>query len=201
MLLHEKLRPYHLILASQSPRRRELLTGCGLDYELAAPYPCAEVYPADLPAREVPQYLSTLKSRHYPRPLAPRDILITADTVVIAGNRILGKPADRDDARRMLRTLSAATHTVITGVTLRTPQTLRPFSVRSSVTFRPLADEEIDFYLDRYRPYDKAGAYGIQEWIGYVAIESIDGSFYNVMGLPVQRLYVELGNLVREAGF
>lgn len=201
MLLLEKLHPYHLILASQSPRRRELLTGCGLDYELAAPYPCAEIYPADLPAPEVPRYLSALKSRHYPRPLAPRDILITADTVVIANNRILGKPADPDDARQMLQTLSATTHTVITGVTLRTPQTIRTFSVQSNVTFRPLTAEEIDFYLDNYRPYDKAGAYGIQEWIGYVAIESINGSFYNVMGLPVQRLYVELGKLVRETGF
>lgn len=200
MLLHEKLRPYRLILASQSPRRRELLTGCDLDYRIADPYPCEEVYPADMPAREVPAYLSGLKSRCFPRPLAPREILVTADTVVIAGGRILGKPADRDHARRMLRTLSAATHTVVTGVTLRTPAALRQFSSESRVTFRPLTEEEIDYYLDRYRPYDKAGAYGIQEWIGYVAIERIEGSFYNVMGLPVQRLFVELGQLVREAG-
>ena len=199
MLLHEKLRPYRLILASQSPRRRELLAGCDLDYRIADPYPCEEVYPADMPAHEVPVYLSGLKSRCFPRPLADREILITADTVVIAGGRILGKPADRDHARRMLRTLSAATHTVVTGVTLRTPAACRQFSCESRVTFRALADEEIDYYLDRYRPYDKAGAYGIQEWIGYVAIESLEGSFYNVMGLPVQRLCVELGRLVEAA--
>lgn len=196
MLLNEKLKPYRLLLASQSPRRRELLTGCGLPYELAPKYDCEELYPAGLPAEEVPLYLSRLKSEAYPAPLLPHDILLTADTVVVADGEVLGKPHGRDDAAGMLRRLSGRSHTVISGVTLRTPERTHTFSARSSVWFRPLAEEEIDYYLDTCRPYDKAGSYGIQEWIGYAAIERIDGSFYNVMGLPVQRLYVELDHFI-----
>lgn len=192
MLLHEKLRPYRLLLASQSPRRRELLAGTGLRYELAPRYEVEERYPADMPAAEVPEYLSRLKSDGFPRALAADELLLTADTVVIAGGAILGKPRDRDDAVRMLGRLSGARHTVVTGVTLRTAARRRSFSAASEVTFRPLTGEEIAYYVDTFRPYDKAGAYGIQEWIGYVAIERIDGSFYNVMGLPVQRVYAEL---------
>lgn len=196
MLLNEKLKPYRLLLASQSPRRRELLTGCGLPYELAPKYGCEELYPAGLPAEEVPLYLSRLKSEAYPAPLLPHDILLTADTVVVADGEVLGKPHGRDDAAGMLRRLSGRSHTVISGVTLRTPERTHTFSARSSVWFRSLAEEEIDYYLDTCRPYDKAGSYGIQEWIGYAAIERIDGSFYNVMGLPVQRLYVELDHFI-----
>ena len=196
MLLNEKLKPYRLLLASQSPRRRELLTGCGLPYELAPKYDCEELYPAGLPAEEVPLYLSRLKSEAYPAPLLPHDILLTADTVVVADGEVLGKPHGRDDAAGMLRRLSGRSHTVISGVTLRTPERTHTFSARSSVWFRALAEEEIDYYLDTCRPYDKAGSYGIQEWIGYAAIERIDGSFYNVMGLPVQRLYVELDHFI-----
>ena len=196
MLLHEKLRPYHLLLASQSPRRRELLTGCGLPYSLAPKYDCEEVYPDRLAAAEVPGYLSQLKSDAYPLPLAPNDILLTADTVVVLDGRVLGKPRDRDDAQAMLRRLSGHRHTVVSGVTLRTAARRRTFSVHSDVWFRTLADEEIAYYLDHHRPYDKAGSYGIQEWIGYAAIERIDGSFYNVMGLPVQRVYTELDQFI-----
>lgn len=192
MLLHERLRNYRLLLASQSPRRRELLSGCGLPYELVPRYACEERYPAGLPAEEVPRYLSRLKSEAYPFPLDERDILLTADTVVVLGDRVLGKPHDRADAVAMLRALAGRSHVVVSGVTLRTVHASHTFTARSEVWFRPLRDEEIDYYVDTCRPYDKAGSYGIQEWLGYVAIERIDGSFYNVMGLPVQRLYVEL---------
>ena len=192
MLLHEMLRDRRLLLASQSPRRRELLAASGIPYEPAPKYPCEEVYPAGTPAREVPLYLSRLKSEAYPAALGPRDILLTADTVVVLGDRVLGKPRDREDALRMLRLLSGRGHTVVTGVTLRSAERVHSFSASSEVFFRPLSEEELAYYVDTFRPYDKAGAYGIQEWIGHAAIERIDGSFYNVMGLPVQRLYVEL---------
>ncbi len=192
MLLQEKLHTRRLLLASQSPRRRELLTGSGLPYTLAPKYPCDERYPADLPAEEVPLYLSQLKSDAYPAPLAPEDILLTADTVVVAGGRVLGKPRDAEDAVRMLRTLSGRRHTVVTGVTLRDTDRAHTFDARSEVWFRTLTDEEIDYYVATYRPFDKAGSYGVQEWIGYIAIERIDGSFYNVMGLPIQKVYTEL---------
>lgn len=192
MLLHDKLASRHLILASQSPRRRELLAGAGLDFTLAPRYECDEVYPSSLAAVEVPAYLSQLKSRSYPFDLEERDILLTADTVVVAGGRVLGKPHTVAEAQEMLRLLSGATHTVVSGITLRSTSYSETFSSLSEVTFRVLTDEEIDHYIDRYRPFDKAGSYGIQEWIGYVAIEGIRGSFYNVMGLPIQRLYTEL---------
>lgn len=192
MLLHERLRNYRLLLASQSPRRRELLSGCGLPYELAPRYDCEERYPADLPAEEVPRYLARLKSEAYPHPLAEGDILLTADTVVVLDGRVLGKPRDRADAVAMLRALAGRSHVVVSGVTFRTTAAIHTFTARSEVWFRPLRDEEIDYYVDTFRPYDKAGSYGIQEWLGYAAIERIDGSFYNVMGLPIQRLYVEL---------
>ena len=181
-----------LILASGSPRRRELMTGCGLPYELAEKFDCEETYPDDLPLIGVSEYLSTLKSEAYPVPLLENDILLTADTVVVLGDRVLGKPHDRTDAVAMLRALAGRSHVVVSGVTLRTVHASHTFTARSEVWFRPLRDEEIDYYVDTCRPYDKAGSYGIQEWLGYVAIERIDGSFYNVMGLPVQRLYVEL---------
>jgi len=196
MLLHDKLRPYRLILASRSPRRRQLLTGAGIDYELAPDYEVEEVYPEDLPAEQVPAYLAELKSAAYPNALTATDILITADTVVCLDGRLIGKPADRADALSILGRLSGHRHTVVTGVTLRTADRRRTFSVRTDVWFRTLTDEEIAWYVDTYRPFDKAGAYGVQEWIGYVAIERIEGSFYNVMGLPVQRLYLELEEFV-----
>ncbi len=198
MLLHERLRTRRLLLASQSPRRRELMTGCGIPYEPAPRYVCEERYPVSLAAEEVPAYLSVLKSEAYPAPLAAADILLTADTVVLHGGEVLGKPRDRADACSMLRRLSGSSHTVVTGVTLRTAARRRTFSARSDVWFRPLTDEEIAYYVDTFHPFDKAGSYGIQEWIGYAAIERIDGSFYNVMGLPIQRLYVELERFLQE---
>lgn len=192
MLLHEKLRSRRLLLGSQSPRRRELMTACGLPYVLAANYDCEEIYPASLPADEVPLYLSRLKSEAYPSALAPDEILLTADTVVVLDDEVLGKPRGRDNAMAMLRRLAGRKHTVVSGVTLRTASRTHSFTATTDVWFRPLTKEEIIYYVDTFRPFDKAGSYGIQEWIGYAAIERIEGSFYNVMGLPVQKVYTEL---------
>ena len=196
MLLHDKLKSFRLILASQSPRRRHLLSDAGIEYELAPRFECDEVFPEDLPAAEVAEYLSRLKSEAYPLPLEKNDILLTADTVVVAGGEVLGKPADRADAIAIIEKLSGKEHEVITGVTLRSAGTIKSFSSHSKVRFRPLSQEEIEYYVDTYSPMDKAGAYGIQEWIGYVGIEGIEGSFYNVMGLPIQRVYCELNEFV-----
>ncbi len=196
MLLQDKLKKYHLILASASPRRRELLAACDIDFTLAEKFECEEHYPADLEADKVAEYLSQLKSNAYPHALKEGDILLTADTVVILGNRILGKPHSEAEAIEMLSSLSGATHKVITGVTLRTPSRTISFSAESLVTFRTLEADEIHYYVEKYRPMDKAGAYGIQEWIGYTAIEGIEGSFYNVMGLPVQRVCVALKEIL-----
>lgn len=192
MLLHEKLADKHLILASASPRRRQLMEEAGLEFTLAPKFECDESYPTTLPAAEVASFLSALKSEAYPEPLAEGEILVTADTTVVIGERVLGKPADREEACEMLRAMSGRSHTVYTGVTLRSCEKKHTFAVATLVYFREMSDDEIAYYVDNYRPYDKAGAYGIQEWIGYVAIERIEGSFYNVMGLPVQRLYTEL---------
>ena len=196
MLLKDKLEGYRLILASASPRRRELLAACDLDFVLADKFECEECYPADLSADNVAEYLSQLKSNAYPYPLGEKDILLTADTVVILGDKILGKPHSESEAVEMITSLSGATHKVVTGVTLRTPLRTISFSAESLVSFRALEAEEIRYYVEKYRPLDKAGAYGIQEWIGYTAIERIEGSFYNVMGLPVQRLYTTLKELL-----
>ena len=196
MLLQDRLKNYRLILASASPRRRELLAGCDLDFTLADKFECEECYPADLAADKVAEYLSQLKSNAYPHALGEKEILLTADTVVILGDKILGKPHSEAEAVEMISSLSGATHKVVTGVTLRTAEQTISFSAESLVSFRALEAEEIAYYVEKYRPMDKAGAYGIQEWIGYTAIERIEGSFYNVMGLPVQRLYSALKELV-----
>ena len=196
MLLHDKLKSFRLILSSQSPRRRQLLSDAGIEYELAPRFECDEVFPEDLPAAEVAEYLSRLKSEAYPLQLEKNDILLTADTVVVAGGEVLGKPTDRADAIAIIEKLSGREHEVITGVTLRSADAVKSFSSHSKVYFRTLSQEEIEYYVDTYSPMDKAGAYGIQEWIGYVGIEGIEGSFYNVMGLPIQRVYCELNEFV-----
>lgn len=197
MLLHDKLSSKRLILASASPRRRQLLADCDIPFVVAEPFECDEEYPSQMPSHEVAEYLSGLKSDAYPHTLDADEILLTADTVVIIDGRILGKPSSADDAATMLQMLSGRVHSVVTGVTIRSAKQRRSFSVSSSVRFRTLTADEIDYYITRYRPFDKAGSYGIQEWIGYVAIEGIEGSFFNVMGLPVQRLYIELGEFVK----
>ena len=196
MLLQDRLKNHRLILASASPRRRELLAACDLDFILAEKFECEECYPADLEADKVAEYLSQLKSNAYPHILGARDILLTADTVVISGDKILGKPHSEAEAVEMISLLSGATHKVVTGVTLRTTERTISFSAESLVKFRELDTEEIAYYVEKYRPLDKAGAYGIQEWIGYIGIEGIEGSFYNVMGLPTQRLYQALKELL-----
>ena len=196
MLLKDKFIGRRLLLASKSPRRSQLLRDCGLDFEVVDGREAEEIYPADMPSEQVAEYLSRIKSDAYADMVEGGDVLITADTIVVAGGEILGKPSDREDAVRMLGLLSGASHTVITGVTLRTTDKVESFSCTSRVKFRTIEPDEVDYYLDTYRPYDKAGAYGIQEWIGYVAIEGIEGSFYNVMGLPVQMLYVRLKEFV-----
>ena len=192
MLFLDRLNRCRLILASHSPRRRELLAGCGLKFTLADNYEVDERYPDDLPADEVAAYLSRLKSEAFPRELSDGEILITADTVVLLQDRKLGKPTGREGAIGMLRDQSGRNHRVITGVTLRRRDRIDTFDSRTEVWFKPLTDEEIHYYVDTFQPYDKAGAYGIQEWIGYVGIERIEGSFYNVMGLPVQKLIARL---------
>ena len=191
MLQH--LEKYSVVLASKSPRRQELLRGMGIRFECIVKE-TPERFP-EMPLKKVAGYLSRQKSLAFTDEELPKNyLLITADTVVIAENEILGKPVDRDDALRMLRLLSGKSHVVVTGVTLRTKERMKTFSVSSSVTFANLDPEEMAYYVDRYRPFDKAGAYGIQEWIGYVGISGLRGSFYNVMGLPTQRLYNALKN-------
>lgn len=181
---------YKLILASNSPRRRELLSGLGWPYEVRVLSGIDESYPQDLPGEEIPQYISRQKASAYT--LAPDELLITADTIVYLDGRVLGKPADEAEACQMLRDLSGHTHQVITGVTLTTTQWQRSFASVSHVTFAQLTDSEIQHYVTHFKPLDKAGAYGIQEWIGYIGVTGLQGSYFNVMGLPVQRLYTEL---------
>ena len=183
---------YKLILASNSPRRKELLAGLGVPFEVRVLQDIDEHYPENLPVNEVARYIAKEKADAYRRIVAPDELIITADTVVIVGDEILGKPIDEADAVRMLKLLSGRTHQVTTGVCLLTAEKERCFDVTTDVTFKALTDEEIHYYVDRYRPFDKAGAYGIQEWIGYIGVTGLNGSYYNVMGLPVQRIYQEL---------
>ena len=188
----ENLRKYHIILASNSPRRRELLAGLGIDYEVRTIQGIDESYPAELPVEQIAEFISAEKAAAYQKQLTDDELIITADTIVVVDSEVLGKPHDEADARRMLHKLSNRTHQVITGVCLTTAEKQRHFSVTTDVTFKALTDEEIDYYIMNYRPFDKAGAYGIQEWIGYIGVTGLNGSYFNVMGLPVQRIYNEL---------
>lgn len=187
-----------LILASNSPRRQELLRGLGLNFETRVLRGIDESFPEHLVGEQIPIYISKEKAQAYLPTLAADELLITADTIVYlpapqgGQGQVLGKPHDDDDAKRMLRLLAGRTHQVITGVTLTSLQRSASFASTSLVTFAPLHDDEIDYYVHHFHPLDKAGAYGIQEWIGYVGVSRLEGSFYNVMGLPVQRLYEEL---------
>ena len=189
------LQHYRIVLGSNSPRRKELLAGLDLKFEVEVIPGIDESYPDDLTADEIPAYIARKKAEAYLEKMTDNELLITADTIVVTygqPDRILGKPADREEAIEMLCHLSGHVHEVITGVCLTTKQKTVPFSVSSAVAFSKLEKDDIIYYVDKYRPYDKAGSYGIQEWIGYVGVEAINGSFYNVMGLPVQRLYQEL---------
>ena len=183
---------YQLILASASPRRKELLAGLNIPFEVRLIDGIDETYPPELPTDEVPLYISQKKAAAYKANISPHTIVLTADTVVVCNEQILGKPIDEADARRMLQMLSGKTHRVITGVTLLVEGNSKSFSVATDVSFKPLSATEIDYYIRTFKPFDKAGAYGIQEWIGYIGVTAINGSYFNVMGLPVQRIYEEL---------
>ena len=191
----DNLKKYHIILASNSPRRRELLSGLGVDYEVRTLPGVDESYPDTLSGEDIPVYISREKAAAYLPSIAPDELIITADTIVWLDGRVLGKPADEADACRMLRELSGRTHRVMTGVTLSTAAFQKSFAVTSEVEFAPLTEEEITYYVDHYRPLDKAGAYGVQEWIGFIGVRRLSGSYFNVMGLPIQRLYQELKEL------
>ena len=183
---------YKIILASNSPRRKELLSGLDIPFEVRVLDGIDESYPSKFPTKEIAGYISQKKADAYRETMADDELVITADTVVILGEEVMGKPHDAEEARRMLRELSGRTHQVITGVCLTTRERQVCFSVETDVTFKVLAEEEIDYYVDHYRPFDKAGAYGIQEWIGHVGVTGMNGSYFNVMGLPVQRIYEAL---------
>lgn len=183
---------YKVILASNSPRRKELLGGLGIDFEVRTLQGIDESYPGNLKGEEIPIYISGKKAEAYLSTIAEDEMVITADTIVYDAGQVLGKPANREDAINMLRQLSGHAHDVITGVSIVTKQKTIQFASVSKVHFTTLTDEEITYYVDHFKPFDKAGAYGIQEWIGYVAVTRIEGSYFNVMGLPIQRLYTEL---------
>ena len=188
----ENLKKYHIILASNSPRRRELLAGLGIDFEVKTLSGIDESYPCDLNSDMIAQYISQKKAEAYKSLIVDSEMVITSDTIVLLDGKVYGKPADEADACRMLGDLSGRTHKVITGVCINTRERSCAFHVVTEVEFAPLSSDEIEYYVTHFKPLDKAGAYGIQEWIGSVAVRAINGSFYNVMGLPVQRLYAEL---------
>ena len=189
--------PYKIILASNSPRRRELLAGLGLDFTVKVISGIDESWPHSLKGEDIPLYISREKAAPYRQTIAEDALVITADTIVYVDGEVLGKPHDKADARRMLRLISGRWHEVITGVTLMTAAKERSFAVTTRVRFCNLTDDEINRYVESGLPMDKAGAYGIQEWIGYVGVEAIEGSYFNVVGLPVQRLYRELINFCK----
>ena len=188
----DNLKKFNIVLASNSPRRKELMSGLGVDYVVKTLPDVDESYPDTLQGEEIPAYISREKAEAYQSMIEPDELLITADTIVWMNGEVLGKPKDREDAIRMLRKLSGASHQVITGVCLTTKGWQNSFTVTTDVTFAVLSEEEIVYYVDKFSPMDKAGAYGVQEWIGFIGVESISGSYYNVMGLPVQKLYREL---------
>lgn len=181
-----------MILASNSPRRKELLGGLGIPFEVRTLQGIDESYPDTLRGVEIPIHISGKKAEAYKRTMADNELIITADTIVYDNGQVLGKPKDREEAVQMLRQLSGHAHEVITGVSIVTKEKTTQFASTSKVFFASLTDEEIAYYVDNYHPFDKAGAYGIQEWIGFVAVTRIEGSYFNVMGLPIQRLYTEL---------
>ena len=183
---------YHIILASNSPRRRELLAGIDVQFDVRVLDNIDESYPYSLPTKDIAEYIARKKALAYRETMDTDELVITADTIVILGDKVMGKPKDESDACRMLRELSGKTHQVVTGVTLTTTMRQTSFSVVTDVTFKQLSDAEIEYYVDKYHPMDKAGAYGIQEWIGHVGVTALNGSYFNVMGLPVQRIYEAL---------
>lgn len=183
---------YNIILASNSPRRKELLSGLNIPYEIKTLPDIDESYPDNLIGKDIAIYIAKEKANAYLDQLDDNTLLITADTIVLLDGKVYGKPSDDTDAKQMLRDLSGKTHQVITGVCITTKDKQVSFGVSSEVRFAKLEDDEIEYYVSNYKPFDKAGAYGVQEWIGYIAVEYISGSYFNIMGLPIQRLYREL---------
>lgn len=188
----DNLKKYKVILASNSPRRKELLAGLGVDYEVRTLPDVDESYPETLQGADIPLYIAKEKADAYVAMMQPGELMITADTIVWLDGKVLGKPRDREDALQMLRTMSGRTHEVFTGVCITTTDWQRSFTAQTEVRFATLSKEEIAYYVDNFQPMDKAGAYGVQEWIGFIGVENISGSYYNIMGLPVQKLYREL---------
>ena len=190
------MKNYKFVLASNSPRRRELLAGLDIPFEVKVLDGVDESYPSDLAAEKVSEYISVEKAAAYRDSISDDELLITADTVVILDNEIMGKPQSEQEAKEMLGRLSGRTHLVTTGVCLTTKEKQHHFSVSTKVSFKTLSADEINYYVEHYKPMDKAGAYGIQEWIGYIGVTSLNGSYFNVMGLPVQRIYTEILKIV-----
>lgn len=188
----DNLSKYHVLLASKSPRRRELLAALRVPFDVVTVGQVEEKWPSDMVAHDVPRYLSVMKANAFRKLIHDNELIITADTIVVCEDEIFGKPSCAEEARKMLRRLSGRTHEVITGVTVTTINRQTSFTSVTDVKFAEISDEDIDYYVDNFNPFDKAGAYGIQEWIGCVAVESMKGSYYNVMGLPVHALYKEL---------
>lgn len=188
----DNLEKYKVILASGSPRRRELMAGLGVNYEVRILPDVDESYPDTLQGEEIPLYIAKEKADAYIPMMQPDELIITADTIVWLDGKVLGKPRDREDALQMLRTMSGRTHEVFTGVCITTTDWQRSFTAQTEVCFATLSEDEIIYYVDNFKPMDKAGAYGVQEWIGFIGVENISGSYYNIMGLPVQKLYREL---------
>ena len=195
-MLNDKLKSYHLILASGSPRRQEFFKNLGLDFEIRLK-PVKEEYPPRLTHFEITNYLAQLKALPFKNELKPNDILITSDTIVWHGNKALGKPRNDDDAFRILKSLSDKTHEVITSVCFTTTNFEKTLHNITKVTFKPLINEEILYYINTYKPFDKAGAYGIQEWIGQIGVTKLEGSYFNVMGLPVHLVYKTLNAIAQ----
>ena len=188
----DNLEKYKVILASGSPRRRELMAGLGVNYEVRILPDVDESYPDTLQGEEIPLYIAKEKADAYIPMMQPDELIITADTIVWLDGEVLCKPRDREDALQMLRTMSGRTHEVFTGVCITTTDWQRSFTAQTEVRFATLSEDEIIYYVDNFKPMDKAGAYGVQEWIGFIGVENISGSYYNIMGLPVQKLYREL---------
>ncbi|MGQ9848204.1 MAG: Maf family nucleotide pyrophosphatase [Bacteroidales bacterium] len=196
-MLIDKLKDYTLLLGSQSPRRHQLIEGAGLKFKLLDPIEVNETFPPFLKAEQIAIYLAELKAEAYNHYIRDnKTILITADTIVWINNKVLGKPSNRNEAIQMLIEISGKKHIVFTGVCIKSIDKSKSFYAKTIVKFRPLNLEEIEYYVDNYKPYDKAGSYGAQEWIGYVGIQEIKGSFFNVMGLPIQMLYSALDEFI-----
>ncbi len=194
--LPDKLKKYNIYLASQSPRRHELLKKMNINFNIASIVNVEESYNSELKAEEIALFLAEKKSNAYSFILKDNRLLITADTIVWVDNQVLGKPSGKKQAKEMLLKLSAKKHSVITGMTIRTKDKIRTFSCNTDVWFKKITISEINYYIDTFKPFDKAGAYGIQEWIGAIAIEKIQGSYNNVVGLPTEKLYIELQNFL-----